>query len=73
MCVPVCVCIYINIYINTNNIRANSLRLILPAPRTNIMLPSFACSVGKMWNACLLMLYLLHLCIFLNDIWLVFV
>ena len=41
----------INLSINTSNTRANDLRLVLPAPRTSIMLHSFAYTTGKMWNA----------------------
>ena len=38
----------INLSINTNNTRANGLRLVLPAPCTNIMLHSLAYIAGKM-------------------------
>ena len=42
---------HINLLINTNNTKANGLtRLVLPAPRTSIMLHSFAYTAGKMWN-----------------------
>ena len=41
----------INLSINTNNTRADGLMLVLPAPRTNVMLYSFAYTAGKMWNA----------------------
>ena len=41
----------INLSINTNNTRAIGLRLVLPAPRTNIMLHSFVYTADKMWNA----------------------
>ena len=45
---------HINLLINTNNTRVNSLRLVLPAPRTNIMLYSFAYTAGKTFNAFLM-------------------
>ena len=41
----------INLSINTNNTRANGLRQVLPDPRTNIILHSFAYIAGKVWNA----------------------
>ena len=67
----------INLSIKTNNTRANGLRLVLSAPRTNIMLHSFACTAGKMWNALpmnvicassLLIFKLFQSCICLDDL-----
>ena len=37
--------------INTNNSRANGLRLVLPAPHTNIKLHSLAYIADKIWYA----------------------
>ena len=59
----------INLSINTNNTRANGPRLVLPAPRTNIMLHSFAYTAGKIWNAlpinviCASSLHIFKLCL----------
>ena len=64
----------INLSINTSNTRANVLRLVLSAPRTNITLHILLRTLqAKYGMLCLLMLYLLHLYMFLNYVWLVFV
>ena len=66
----------INLSINSKNTRVNSLRLVLPAPRTNIMLHVFEYTADKMWNAlpinvicASLNIFKLHLsCICLDDL-----